>query len=170
MSLPEKIFKLPVIFLNLIRISISAAAGFVTGSIAGWIYYLFLMIINNGKKRIFMSSSLKDKLYRFYPSVDFSKVRIIVNARGIPRGKTAVTQGNYIFFREDFNENNMKDYDLLLHELVHVEQYKKYGKTLFYILYGFQYLNAGFSYHGIELEKEAFDCHRRQSNSATGHG
>mgnify|MGYP005842456161 CR=1 FL=1 len=170
MSELKKIFALPVILFKAIRTGISALTGLVIGFIAGWIYYLFLKVINKGKKRMPLSASLKDKLQRFYPSVDFSKVRIIGNAGGIPWGKTAVTHGNYIFYREDFSEDNMKYYDLLLHELVHVEQYRKFGKGLFYILYGFQYLNSGLSYHGIELEREAFECHRRQSNSTWSPG
>lgn len=170
MSEFKKVFILPVALFKVICTGISAVTGFITGPISGWIYYLFLIVINKGKKRMPLSASLRDKLYRLYPSFDLAEVRIIGNARGIPYGKTAVTHGNYIFCKNDFSEDNMEDYNLLLHELVHVEQYRKYGKAVFYILYGFQYLNSGFSYRRIELEREAFDCHRRQTDAGRSPG
>lgn len=157
---------MPVIMIKAIRTGISAVAGLVFGLITGWIYYGFLLAVNAGKKRHSLSPDITNKLQKWYPSVDLGKVRIVGSAKGVPRGKTAVTHGNSIFIREKFSENNCNYYELLLHELVHVEQYKKYGKGLFYVLYGFQYLKAGFSYHGIELEKEAFNYEKRQSSQA----
>ena len=144
--------------------------GSILGSITGWIYYIFLLLLNARKKRVSLSASMSNILQRHFHSADFTKVRIIPHANGVPWGKSAVTHGNSIFCREGFSEENRDDIDLIVHELVHVEQYNKYGKLGFYILYGFQFLNGGFSYYRIGLEKEAFSYSQRIALANLGDG
>jgi hypothetical protein len=148
-----------------IWIGISAILGLILGTIIGWIYLGIIKLINFYKNRIKLSPSLQRILSNHYPSIDLYKIKIISMANGILYGKTGLTQGNEIFFKCTFSENNIDNLKLLLHELVHVKQYTKYGMWKFYILYAYGYINKVFSYPDIPLEKEAFDYAGRVSDS-----
>ena len=140
-----------------IWIGVSAILGFTLGIVIGWIYVGIIILSNHFKKRIKLSTSLRRTLKDYYPSIDPDKVRIISSANGILYGKTGLTQGNEIFFKCTFSENNIDNLKLLLHELVHVKQYTKYGMWKFYILYAYGYIKKMFSYRNIPMEVEAFD-------------
>ena len=149
-----------------VRTGTATVVGLILGSLTGWIYYGFLLVVNIRKKRISLSTGLRSFLKRYYPSIIAGNVRIIGNAVGVPPGKIAVTHGNNIFCKESFCEEKTDDMNLLYHELVHIDQYKKHREWFFYFLYGYQYLNEGFSYSDMPLEKEAFDYTRRFKESA----
>jgi hypothetical protein len=136
---------------------ISAILGLLFGTIIGLIYLGIIKLINFNKKRIKLSPALQRSLSTYYPSVNLDKVRITSMANGILYGKTALVQGNDIFYKYIFSEKNTDDLKLLLHELIHVKQYREYGIAKFYVLYAYGYIYNMFSYPDIPIEKEAFD-------------
>ena len=66
-----------------------------------------------------------------------ARVRVVA-VRGTPRGYAAMTLGRTVFVRAD----RVDDDRLLAHELVHVEQWKAYGRLGFLARYLSGYLRA----------------------------
>jgi hypothetical protein len=70
-------------------------------------------------------------------------------------GIAAITLGRLIFFFDDFNT---KQEDILIHELVHVRQYKKYTWIGFLLKYFYEWLYKG--YMMVSFEREAYKIQR----------
>ena len=66
-----------------------------------------------------------------------------------------LTIGNTIYY-PDSVENPTDEHALIRHELVHVQQYEKYGTLLFIFLYLFVPLPIGFAYFRWYFEREAY--------------
>lgn len=135
--------------------TVSAFAGWTGGIIAGYLFKWELKILNFNKFYVKLSECLSGVIREILPTVNTDHIRLMPNARGIPKGIDAVTFGYEIYIKGVFSEENYYDLKLLLHEMVHVRQYEEKGKFLFKAHYGFGYVSENFSYENIPLEKEA---------------
>lgn len=80
----------------------------------------------------------------------------------------AQTYGYMIYLRPGKNDQSHRDrLDLLIHELVHVKQYERYGRRLdsFGYHYFKKYKQANLKYENNQLEREAFDTASRLTPS-----
>lgn len=66
-------------------------------------------------------------------------------------GIAAITLGRLILFFDDLNDKNE---DLLIHEYVHIKQYKKYTWIVFWLIYLYEYMVKG--YVMVSFEREAY--------------
>jgi hypothetical protein len=103
------------------------------------------------------------RLQHLFPEVSLRNVTYVANAR-LPTdwfrtGTLAMTIGPQIWFKWDSQriEETEEGLRLLMHELVHVAQFRRYGssKTAFACAYGRGYLTTR-SYETNPLEAEAF--------------
>lgn len=74
----------------------------------------------------------------------------------------AIVLGTFCFFKEDKN-NSIEQKSIIVHELVHQEQMKKFGLFGFYLIYIHDYLinlikykNHEKAYYNIPFEMEAY--------------
>ncbi|MFC1530057.1 DUF4157 domain-containing protein, partial [Gemmatimonadota bacterium] len=117
----------------------------------------------------------KDRLRNIFPSVTLSDVRYKTDC-SLPSnwfsgsGASAMTMGQHIYFDKSGVINNRSGFDLLIHEMVHVEQWQKmredhWNDTDTHWEYGCEYgegyWNAGFDYYSNPMEAEAYDFQRR---------
>jgi hypothetical protein len=66
--------------------------------------------------------------------------------------------GNAIYLKPKFDFSNVDFKRLLVHELVHVLQYRKFGTEMaFACAYGIGFAKGGFKYRDNPLEKQAYD-------------
>ena len=115
--------------------------GYVVGPIVGYSYLGLMRILNGGRTL----PSYGRKAPGGAKSLQFT---IVTGARGVPKGKTAVTLRNKIYTRAKIPSPR-----LINHELVHVEQYKEMGTLRFFARYGGEIGKRG--YRGNLLEQEA---------------
>lgn len=109
----------------------------------------------------------------WFPDLDLSTVRIRTSCRLPPnRFDTeghiyAMTFGSTIYWRDQFDEGDPKELVRLAHELVHVDQVRRYGgESSFACAYGRGYVEGGGAlpayfddvgaYHRNPLEAEAY--------------
>jgi hypothetical protein len=77
--------------------------------------------------------------------------------------KRAMTLGDHIFFRDAdlADQARQVNWPLYAHELVHVAQYRRSGKTRFFASYGRDMLKAGLKYsRSLPLEAPAYERQR----------
>lgn len=70
-------------------------------------------------------------------------------------GIAAITLGRLILFFDDLDDKNE---DLLIHEYVHIKQYKKYTWIVFWLIYLYEYMVKG--YVMVSFEREAYRIQR----------
>ncbi len=123
-------------------------------------------------------------LARLFPSLDVERIRYKTHCR-LPPNRfaddgwvAAMTFGSTIYFRGGFSESSPTDVVLLIHEVVHVDQVRRYGgEDHFACAYGRGYLAGGGElpghirnpgmYHRNPLEAEAY---RFQARFQDGNG
>ncbi len=113
---------------------------------------------NRNKPSLVLTEKTKSILSSFLsPSVDLSKVRIVEKAF-VPRKNAAITFGNEIFIGSTIDQTNVDHLVLLLHELIHTEQSKRFGgEFIFAAQYGYASIRGMPSpYKSNYLEQEAY--------------
>ena len=139
---------------NLLTSFIRKVAGGMAGLAVGYVYLAEMELVNQTNKRVKLSSGLVSIIRQWLPDLPWDEVVIIPNSKSIPAGGfIAVTHFNSIFWKGDFSESNAFNLKVLLHELYHVDQYRRDGK-LFYYQYGASVTDA-ISYKNSTYELEA---------------
>jgi hypothetical protein len=118
-----------------------------------------------------LSSSFQDEVRDLFPNIPLHDVWYLedaaLSANHFSKQADAMTfmnpevaginLGYMIYIDGAFDETVEKDRGLMVHELVHVEQYRKFRfEDAFACAYGVGYADAGFSYEENPLEAEAF--------------
>jgi hypothetical protein len=126
----------------------------------------FVRLVNTGRPRRPLDPAVIELMRVHHPEVDLSAVRTVCPAviPSAQRGTSAMTLGTTIFLREPPDAASGSSMSLLLHELVHVDQNRRYGRIGFAHQYGVGWAST-LSYRKIPLEAEAFD-YERQCRSA----
>jgi hypothetical protein len=106
--------------------------GSVLGVVLGTLNFAFLSLVNVGKKRRTIGCA-----------------RYIFTARGLPKHAHAVTYGSSIFVRDSFD---VVDVHVLMHELIHVEQFRRWGWFGMLSRYGADIMQNGYADSYIEQE------------------
>ncbi len=130
------------------------------------VYFLakpLVEVANLGRKHITLWPDTKKIMRRFFPKLDLDQVSFQNNCE-LPgnwftpaKNVAAMTFGNRIFFKGKDIQKSWAKLELLMHELVHVDQVRRYGgEWNFACAYGKGFLAAG-NYRDNKLEKEAFD-------------
>jgi len=130
-------------------------------------------IANLGRSSRALQASTLERLQPLFPATDLRGVRIRARCR-LPsnrfreRGSIyAMTFGSTIYFRDELDERNPAHLVRLIHELVHVDQVRRFGgESKFACEYGTGFLNGGgqlptyiddvSAYHRNPLESEAY--------------
>jgi hypothetical protein len=136
------------------------------------------LIVNVQRRPRPLPSSARALLAPLFPDLDLSTVRIRTSCRLPPnRFNTsgniyAMTFGTTICWRDEFDEGDAVDLVKLAHELVHVDQVRRFGgESAFACAYGEGYLAGGgelppylrklTAYHRNPLEAEAYQFESR---------
>lgn len=119
-----------------------------------------------------------DRLQSLYPETDLRTVRVRERCR-LPANRFAeggsiyaMTFGSTIYFRDEFDEQDPSNLVKLIHELVHVDQWRRSGsERAFACEYGKGYLHGGgdvpsylrdvTAYHRNPFESEAYSFEER---------
>jgi len=142
-------------------------AALATGATIGVPVYFVIealvRLLNVGRSRMLSHAELEvvDLLDStdLSPRVQGDAVRIVTNAR-LPIKQRAITLGNDIFIKGDFDVAGARDRELLAHELVHVAQRHRHGRVGMAWHYAACFCD-GFSYrdHEMEIEARAIAAH-----------
>lgn len=143
--------------------------GGVAAVVAFYVYILpGVTLLNRWKIRQALSDPTRAMLGALFVDVDLPQVKIVANAIiPWPRPKRAITLGSSVYVRYGFDQAKSRDLRLLLHELVHVDQYRRLGMLGFIWSYG-RALGRSGSYRKNSLEVEAF-AFAAQHRGAVGH-
>ncbi len=130
-------------------------------------------IANLRRPQVPLSEKTKARVKPLFPDLDLDAVRIRTSCR-LPPNKFqnsgsiyAMTFGNTIYWRDEFNEDDPIDLVKLIHELVHVDQVRRRGSEMnFACDYGKGYVDGNgrlpewisrpTPYHLNPLEAEAY--------------
>jgi hypothetical protein len=113
-------------------------------------------LLNFAKRRQPLTDTTRFLMQPLFPAVDLGGPRVIANATlPWPNPRRAITLGRSIYVRNAFDQLVTRDLRLLLHELVHVDQYRRMGTLGFIWAYGRALARDG-SYRKNALEVEAF--------------
>jgi ABC-type transporter Mla subunit MlaD len=138
------------------------------------------VILNFGKMPKALPQSFRDEVKGIFPNVPFEKVFYIENASLSANhfGKFAdamtfmnpeiagVNLGYMIYLDDAWDQTTKRGKGLMVHELVHVEQYRRFKvEDAFACAYGIGYANAGFDYATNPLEAEAFAVQKAYENA-----
>jgi hypothetical protein len=130
-------------------------------------------IANLGRRAHPLRADTISRLQRLFPHLDLTEVRVRSHSRLPPnrfreRGSIyAMTFGRTIYWRDELDEDDPRDIVALIHELVHVDQVRRFGgESGFACAYGAGYLEGGgqlpryirdpSAYHHNPLEAEAY--------------
>lgn len=124
-------------------------------------YYAYILpavsLLNLRKQRQELTDMTRFLMQALFPGVDLGRVRLTANATlPWPKPRRAITLNRSIYVRDEFDQLRSRDLRLLLHELVHVDQYRRKGTLSFMWSYG-RALAKGGSYRRNLLEVEAFE-------------
>jgi hypothetical protein len=101
--------------------------------------------------------SAREILAGFLPELDLETVRVRHRARlAIPRRYRAITLGSGIYARPALEASRLEDLELLLHELVHVRQYRRLSRLGFAWVYGAEIGAVGYRRNALETEAREF--------------
>lgn len=91
----------------------------------------------------------------FFPQLNLNDVELRTDATlAIAAKYRGITLGKTIYLRGGFNDGSPNDMQLLMHELVHVDQFRRLGRMTFACEYGMGVLLT-WDHDEIPLEKEA---------------
>ena len=137
------------------------------------------ILINFWKRPRRLSPRMQEEAAPLFPSVPLDRVFYIENANlsanHFKGGTDAMTFSHveiagvnfaYMIYVDDvIDDNVLSDRALMIHELVHVDQYRKFGfEDAFACAYGVGFAGAGFSYRDNPLEAEAFAVQAEYQN------
>lgn len=121
------------------------------------------LLTNIPRKRRKLKDSTKKLMKKYFPQLKLGKVRYSINANlpanwfEHPNKVDAMTFGHWIVFKGSRIQGTKRGLSLLMHELVHVDQVRRFGgEHAFASRYGQGYLKGG-SYRNNPLEVEAYD-------------
>lgn len=116
-----------------------------------------------------ISNKIKNLLKPFFTDLDLDKIILEHNNISLAGiilklfNASAITFGNKIYFPKPIDQNDPGTVYLIVHELVHVEQYKKNGMILFLLKYLNELIRNLITYRrfipaykNISFEKEAY--------------
>jgi Domain of unknown function (DUF4157) len=130
-------------------------------------------LANIGRSRRPLQAATVARLQPLFPATDLRDVRVRTRCR-LPSNRFredgsiyAMTFGTTIYFRGELDERDPRQLVQLIHELVHVDQVRRFGgEAEFACEYGKGYLNGGgrlpsyigtpSAYHRNPLESEAY--------------
>jgi hypothetical protein len=136
------------------------------------------VIVNLNRRARPLQAATVARLQPLYPDTDLGTVRVRTRCR-LPANRFAeggsiyaMTFGSTIFFRDELDEHDPGDLVSLMHELIHVDQARRFGgETGFSCEYGRGYLRGGgdlpayiddvTDYHRNPLEAEAYTFESR---------
>jgi len=95
------------------------------------------------RMRFFMLTNIKIKENSFFA---------LLAAKKLETGKVAMVIGKTIHLHNTTKEDFLNDQRWLSHELVHIEQYKKYGLLKFLTLYLWYSVKYGYYNNPLEVE------------------
>jgi hypothetical protein len=132
----------------------------VFGAAAVVAFYFYILpavtLLNIRKTRQPLNDTTRFLLQALFPGVDLGTVDVVADATlPWPKARRAITLGSKVYVRNGFNQRLTRDLRLMLHELVHVDQYRRLGMPGFIWAYG-KALGKGGSYRKNLLEIEAF--------------
>jgi hypothetical protein len=144
----------------------------ISGVAAVLAFYVYILpgvtLLNRCKVRQALGNPSRVMLGPLFADVDLSQVKIVANAiMPWPRPRRAITLGSSVYIRDGFDQAKSRDLRLLLHELVHVDQYRRLGMLGFIWAYG-RALGRSGSYRKNSLEVEAF-IFATQHRGVVGH-
>jgi hypothetical protein len=107
-----------------------------------------------------LEPKLIEVLKEYAQLIDLDRVRLISNADLPPDwfapDYTGITFGYNIYFKHQFDSSNESHIRFIVHEIYHVDQYRRYGSTNnFACEYGKGFVDGGFSYDSNPLEEDA---------------
>jgi Domain of unknown function (DUF4157) len=119
-------------------------------------------LVNLSRARRPLAREVVAVLAHYFPHLDLSSVRVVYPARIPSAQKTTsgLTMGSTIYMKREPALSDERGMRLLLHELVHVDQGRRFGRTGFAHRYGLGYASA-WSYRDNPLEQEAFAFERQ---------
>lgn len=130
------------------------------------------VMLNVGKRFRTLPQAFREEARAIFPDIPYEKVFFMENsalsANHFSDDTSAMTfmapevggvnAGYLIWLRGTFDPNSNADKGLMIHELTHVEQYRRFRfEDAFACAYGIGYADAGFSYENNPLESQAFD-------------
>ena len=135
-------------------------------------------IANFNRPRETLHAGTVARLQPLFPELDLNRVRVRSRCRLPPNrfrrtgSIYAMTFGDTIYWRDEFDENDPVDLVKLVHELVHVDQVRRHGdESSFACAYGRGYVEGGGElpdwiseptpYHRNPLEAEAYNFEAR---------
>jgi Domain of unknown function (DUF4157) len=142
-------------------------------------------IANFTRRRRALQPATIGRLSSLFPGLDLATIRVRTRCR-LPSNQFqqtgsiyAMTFGNTIYWRDELDERNPTDLVKLIHEIVHVDQVRRYGgESGFACEYGRGYIEGGghlpafidqpTRYHRNPLEAEAYTFEAR-FRDASGH-
>jgi hypothetical protein len=149
---------------------VEAALGAIGGCVGVGFEWLFSSLVNRGKGRPLSDRSMR-AMSGFFPRLDLNEVELVTGATlAVASRYKGLTLGNRIYLRKRFDECSLdpngqpRDMKLLMHELVHVEQYHRLGWFRFACQYGKGALST-WDHDNIPLEREAISFVRANENS-----
>jgi len=111
-----------------------------------------------------LSPELLPRLQTLFPHLDLTRIRIKDHANLPPNWfkfmvhADAISFNERIYFADTYNENDARFLRLLVHELVHTDQVRRYGGEIrFACAYGIGHLEAdGYQNNPLEVEAREF--------------
>jgi hypothetical protein len=138
--------------------------------LAGEIIYQIAMADNEIENAFgsmtYLSADVRSRLLVIYPNDSFEDVCVVDQARlsanHYQSGTDGMTFGDElgytIYLKPRFNFSRAEIKRLLVHELMHVRQHRRFhGNLGFACAYGIGFADAGFDYRTNPLEAEAYD-------------
>jgi len=134
---------------------IKVSVGCIGGTASWWFLRAASWILNKGRASK-LTPGMKSVFGPFFPNLDLDEVGVSVGATIVgPGDLQGMTLGYTIYLSQaDVDECNVDDMELLMHELVHVDQYRRIGWQSFGCMYGMGY-TLGWNWDDIPLEQEA---------------
>lgn len=86
-----------------------------------------------------------------------------VAAKKLKASRVAMVLGKTIHLHNTTKEEFLKDAEWLRHELVHIEQYKRYGTIKFLLLYSWYSFKHGYHNNPFEIEARQKEKERQSS-------
>lgn len=128
---------------------------------------------NRNREKIKLTNKMTLFMKPRFPHIDFGKVTLITGAEllFVSSERNGLALGYDIYIRETWGppmhgECSKRRMKLLLHELVHVQQYQLHLVHGTYAChYLFEFVAAGYSYENNLLEREAVAFERSQEES-----
>ena len=120
-----------------------------------FVYELFVRLING--KGAPIPPDIRARVEPYISDVDLDRVQLAMAAR-VPSGHAGLTLGWRMFINRELAATNDDDMRLLIHELVHVRQCQRFGRTGMMRKYGVEWARIlSYNNHPLEVEANAYE-------------